>query len=70
MIDHEISVRIEPTADVADNARLGAGTSVWHLAQVREEAVLGTNCVVGRGAYVGVGVRIGDNCKLQNHALV
>ncbi|HEX8509028.1 MAG TPA: acyltransferase [Propionibacteriaceae bacterium] len=63
-------IRIEPTADVADDATLGAGTTVWQLAQVRERAVLGAGCVVGRGAYVGVGVRIGDNCKLQNHALV
>ncbi len=49
---------------------LGAGTKVWHLAQVREGAVLGENCIVGRGAYVGSGVRMGDNCKLQNYALV
>ena len=52
------------------DAQLGEGTSVWHLAQVREGAVLGANCVVGRGAYVGTGVRLGDNCKLQNYALV
>lgn len=43
---------------------------MWHLAQVREQAVLGENCIVGRGAYVGTGVTMGDNCKLQNYALV
>src|SRR5690606_8430359 len=42
----------------------------WHLAQVREDAVLGENCVVGRGAYVGTGVVMGKNCMLQNYALV
>ena len=57
-------------ADVADTAKLGAGTKVWHLAQVREDAELGENCIVGRGAYIGTGVRVGDNCKIQNHALV
>ena len=62
--------RVQPSADVAESARLGEGTSVWHLAQVREDAVLGENCIVGRGAYVGTGVRMGDNCKLQNYALV
>lgn len=62
--------RVQPSADVAADAQLGEGTSVWHLAQVREGAVLGKNCVVGRGAYVGTGVRMGDNCKLQNYALV
>lgn len=57
-------------ADVAENAKLGAGTKVWQLAQVREDAELGENCIVGRGAYIGTGVRLGDNCKIQNHALV
>ena len=65
-----MSVRIVPSADVDERAELGDGTAVWHLAQVREDAVLGRNCIVGRGAYVGTGVRMGDNCKLQNHALV
>lgn len=65
-----MTVRIQPSADVADTARLGAGTTVWHLAQVREGAALGDNCVVGRGAYVGPGVQIGHNCKIQNYALV
>ena len=62
--------QIADSADVAPEARIGDGTRIWHLAQVREGAVLGENCIVGRGAYVGPGVQIGDNCKLQNHALV
>lgn len=63
-------VRIVDSADVAHDAEIGDGSAVWHLAQVREGAVLGANCIVGRGAYVGPGVRLGDNCKLQNYALV
>ncbi len=65
-----MSVRIAPSADVDDRATIGDGSSVWHLAQVREGAVLGTNCIVGRGAYVGSGVHIGNNVKIQNYALV
>lgn len=61
---------IAPSADVADQAVLGEGTTIWHLAQVREDAVLGENCIVGRGAYVGTGVKIGENTKIQNYALV
>lgn len=64
------AVRITDTADVADNAVIGAGSSIWHLAQVREDVVMGQNCIVGRGAYIGTGVRMGDNCKVQNYALV
>ena len=62
--------RVVATADVDERATIGAGSSVWHLAQIREDAVLGKNCVIGRGAYVGAGVRVGDNCKIQNYALV
>lgn len=61
---------VHPTADVADSSLLGEGTKIWHYAQVREEARLGENCVVGRGAYIGTGVELGDNCKVQNYALV
>lgn len=63
-------VRIQDSADVSPEAIIGEGSSVWHLAQVREQAVLGENCIVGRGAYVGTGVKMGNNCKLQNYALV
>jgi acetyltransferase-like isoleucine patch superfamily enzyme len=65
-----MSHRIMPSAQVDPRAELGDGTTVWDLAQIREDARLGAGCIVGRGAYVGSGVRIGDNVKLQNHALV
>ncbi len=65
-----MSVRIQPSADVSDEAQIGEDTSIWHLAQVREQALLGRGCIVGRGAYVGPGVVMGDYCKLQNYALV
>ncbi|SDD45942.1 transferase hexapeptide (six repeat-containing protein) [Glycomyces harbinensis] len=52
------------------SATIGDRSAVWDLAQIREEATLGTDCVVGRGAYIGTGVRIGDNVKIQNYALV
>ncbi|MBD1540741.1 N-acetyltransferase [Arthrobacter sp. IA7] len=65
-----MTTTIAPSADVSDQAILGDGTKVWHLAQVREQANLGANCIVGRGAYVGTGVQIGENTKIQNYALV
>lgn len=65
-----MSVQIHPSADVDATAKIGDGTSIWHLAQVREKAALGQACVLGRGAYVGPGVRLGDHCKVQNYALV
>ena len=61
---------VHGTADVDETAALGPGTTVWHLAQIRENARLGNDCIVGRGAYVGPGVVIGNQVKLQNYALV
>jgi UDP-2-acetamido-3-amino-2,3-dideoxy-glucuronate N-acetyltransferase len=61
---------VDPSADVDARAVLGPGTRVWHLAQVREDAVVGAECTIGRGAYLGPGVRLGDRCKVQNHALL
>ncbi|MGW8484263.1 DapH/DapD/GlmU-related protein [Microbacterium sp. NPDC055903] len=64
------SVRIVDSADVSPGAVIGDGSSIWHLAQVREDVRMGENCIVGRGAYIGTGVVMGDNCKVQNYALV
>lgn len=61
---------VQLTADVDQRATLGPRTRVWHLAQVREDAVLGADCNIGRGAYIGPGVVLGDACKVQNYALV
>jgi UDP-2-acetamido-3-amino-2,3-dideoxy-glucuronate N-acetyltransferase len=63
-------VHVELTADVDSRATLGLGTAVWHLAQIREHAVVGAGCIVGRGAYVGPAVIIGNNVKLQNYSLI
>jgi UDP-2-acetamido-3-amino-2,3-dideoxy-glucuronate N-acetyltransferase len=65
-----VNYTIKPGAQVHGSAELGDGTTVWELAQIREDARLGKGCIVGRGAYVGSGVQIGDHVKLQNFALV
>lgn len=62
--------KIDPTAVVHPRATIGDGTVIWGLAQVREGALLGAECIVGRGAYVGFGVRVGTRCKIQNSAQV
>jgi len=55
---------------VAEDAELGSGTKVWHLAQVREGARIGDECILGKGAYVGEGVRLGNRVKVQNGASI
>lgn len=63
-------MQIAPSADVSDQAVIGEGTTVWHLAQIREGARVGRECIVGRGAYIDAGVQLGNRCKIQNHALI
>lgn len=65
-----MSAVVAASADVDDTALLGEGVRVWHLAQIREDAVIGAGSIIGRGAYIGTGVRLGSNCKIQNYALV
>ncbi len=61
------NVRIHPSAEVSPDAIIGAGTSVWNQAQVREGARIGAGCIIGKNAYVDFDVVIGDNVKVQNN---
>ena len=61
---------ISETARVSQFATLADSVQVWHLAEVRERAKLGSRVIVGSGSYIGVGVEIGDDSKVQNHALI
>lgn len=63
-------VTIHPTADVSDEADVGPGTRIWSHVQVREGAVIGSECILGKGTYVDLKVQIGDRCKLQNGVFV
>ena len=64
------NVRIHPTADVSDQAQIGAGTSIWHQCQIRENVQIGTHCILGKGVYVDFEVHIGNNVKVQNYVSI
>lgn len=61
---------VHPTAEVSPLATIGPGTRIWHQAQVREHARLGSDCVLGKGVYVDRGVEIGDRVKVENYASI
>ena len=63
-------VKIHVSADVSDQAKIGAGTAIWHQAQVRGGASIGPNCILGKGVYVDTGVTIGENVKIQNYVSI
>jgi len=62
-----MAIRIHPTAEVSDEAKIGEGTNIWHQAQIRERAVIGERCNIGKGVYIDFDVVIGDDCKIQNY---
>jgi UDP-2-acetamido-3-amino-2,3-dideoxy-glucuronate N-acetyltransferase len=61
---------IHPSAEVEAGAVIGAGSKIWHLCQVRREARIGMDCVLGRGVFVDIGVQIGNSVKIQNYVSV
>jgi acetyltransferase-like isoleucine patch superfamily enzyme len=65
-----MNVRIHATAEVSDQANIGAGTSIWHQCQIREDVSIGEGCILGRGVYVDAGVSIGNHVKIQNYVSV
>lgn len=65
-----MGIRIHPTAEVSEKAKIGDGTGIWHQAQVREDVSIGENCIIGKGVYVDAGVTIGNNVKIQNYVSV
>ena len=60
----------DSTAEIAADAVVPDSTTVWGLAQIREGARIGEECIVGRGAYIGSEVRVGSRTKIQNYAQI
>jgi acetyltransferase-like isoleucine patch superfamily enzyme len=57
---------VHPSAEVAAEASVGAGTKIWHQCQVMGGARIGAQCKLGKSVYVDFGVQIGDRVKIQN----
>lgn len=60
------SVYIHPSAEVHGRTEIGEGTKIWNFVQVREDAIIGSNCILSKDVYVDAGVTIGNRCKIQN----
>jgi len=61
---------IHESAEVSDQASIGAGTKIWHQVHIREGARIGENCVLSKNVYIDHDVSIGNNVKLQNNVSV
>lgn len=61
---------VHPSADVDDGVVINQNAKVWHLAHLRSGCVIGEDCIIGRGVFIDVDVRVGDRSKVQNYSLI
>ena len=65
-----MSKNIHANAIVEISAKVEESAKVWGWSHIRENAILLDKVVVGEHVYVGPGVVIGKNSKIQNRALI
>jgi len=58
---------VHETAIVEVGVVLGDDTHVWHHCHLREGAVIGAHCTLGKNVFVDAGVRVGSYVKVQNN---
>lgn len=59
-----------PTAIIDPDAKIGAGTKIWHFSHVMAGAEVGEKCNIGQNVVVSPGVKLGRNVKIQNNVSV
>lgn len=64
------NVKIHPSADVSEKARLGEGTCVWQNCTILDDVVIGENCNLGANVFVENGVVIGNGVKIKNNIAI
>lgn len=58
-------VTIHPTAEIADDAMIGAGTKIWRHSQVVSGAKIGERCTIGHNCTVFGKALLGNHVKLE-----
>mgnify|MGYP001616165525 FL=1 len=57
-------------AEIGVGVSLGRGTKTWQYSTICDDVVTGENCVIGSCAWIGRGVRMGDNVRIQHGAFI
>ncbi len=65
-----MSVQIHPTANIEAGVVLGDRTSVWDNVHIRNDTVLGEDCLVGGKTIIAYGVRIGHRVKINSFVYI
>ena len=65
-----LGIKAKINNNIDRRAIIGSGTKVWENSQIRENAIIGSDCTISRNVYIGPGVKIGNSVKIQNNALI
>jgi UDP-2-acetamido-3-amino-2,3-dideoxy-glucuronate N-acetyltransferase len=58
---------VHQSSFVDEPCTIGEGTKIWHFSHVMKDSVIGKRCNIGQNVLVAAGVRMGENCKIQNN---
>ena len=61
---------IDPTAQVADDAKIGPGVSVGPGVVIADGVEIGENSVIAGGCKIGENTSIGANCRLDSNVVI
>ncbi len=61
---------ISPHAIIGAGTEIGAGSDVWHFANLEEDVTVGAKSVIGSHAYIGRGAVIGKGVHIQSFAFI
>ena len=61
---------IDPTAKVADNAKIAEGVAIGAGVAIENGAEIGSNSVIGSGCKIGQNSKVGKNCRLDGNVVV
>lgn len=65
-----LSEGIDPSAKVAESARIAKGVAIGAFVVIEDGAEIGPNSIVGGGCKIGENSTIGNNCHLDSNVVV
>jgi UDP-3-O-[3-hydroxymyristoyl] glucosamine N-acyltransferase len=65
-----VAAGIDPTAKVADSARIADGVAVGASVVIEDGSDIGQDSVIGSGCKIGENSKIGRNCRLDSNVVV
>jgi UDP-3-O-[3-hydroxymyristoyl] glucosamine N-acyltransferase len=61
---------IDPTAKVADNAKIAKGVSVGAGVVIDDGVEIGQNTIIGSGCKIGENSKLGEQCRLNSNVVI